>query len=122
MGIQFPIDSYSQELQDKWREERRKKQMKGVFKPLVDPVALGARLYQQMLEMAMNADEQAMNLHEEFMLLIQGLKSGAVSVESLVPAENGNGFDIIIPEPLGEPIEVVKPTDNGARRKKKVVA
>ncbi len=114
LGVEFDICSYPQELQSKWLEERRKR-MKAVFTPTINPVAHAGQVYQQMLAMVIQADNKAESLHREFMDLLRSLKSGEVSLELLQVGENG--FEILAPEP----IEIVVPeiaSTNGSKRER----
>ena len=71
--------------------------MKGMFIPVINPVAFAASAYSQMMSMIIQADEQASRIQGEFMDLLRELKSGEVSLESLTMGENG--FEVIPPAP-----------------------
>jgi hypothetical protein len=94
--------------------------MRGVFQPIINPAAWSANLYQQMLAMVINADNQSARLQEEYMELLHDLKSGAVSLDLVTLGENG-GFEVLPPPPPDE--EVIVPPivgKNGRKAKESV--
>ena len=72
--------------------------MQGTFKPVIDPAATAVTVFQQMLNTALQADNQAARIHDEFMGLLRSLKSGEVSLDLVEVGENG--FSILPPEPV----------------------
>jgi hypothetical protein len=93
--------------------------MRGVFQPIINPAAWSANLYQQMLTMVINADNQSAQLQEEYMELLRALKSGAVDL-ALVTLGDKGGFEVLPPVPPDEAAMVPPIARNGRKPRERV--